>query len=110
MKVKASEYFNALLKKEGKTVGRLDSRYLGINENLKNQYAITDPQSDAISPAYTIGFLDYLHGDLGVSKELNYKTSARVASMILNGIGATVEIKGGVLKLLLILLSIWQVL
>ena len=79
LKVKASEYFNALLKKEGKTVGRLDSRYLGINENLKNQYAITDPQSDAISPAYTIGFLDYLHGDLGVSKELNYKTSARVA-------------------------------
>jgi len=80
LKVKASEYFNALLKKEGKTVGRLDSRYLGINENLKNQYAITDPQSDAISPAYTVGFLDYLHGDLAVSKELNYKTSARVAS------------------------------
>lgn len=80
LKVKASEYFNILLKDKGKTVGRLDSRYFGINENLKNQYAITDPQSDAISPAYTVGFLDYLYGDLGVSKELNYKTSARVAA------------------------------
>lgn len=79
LKVKASEFFNALMRHEGKTVGRLDSRYLGINENLKNQFAVTDPQSDAISPAYTIGFLNYLHEDLGVSRELNYKTSARVA-------------------------------
>ena len=79
LKVKAGEYFNELMRGEGKTVGRLDSRYIGINENPKNQYAITDPQSDAISPAYTIGFLDYLHRDLGVSKELNYKTSAGVA-------------------------------
>ena len=50
LKVKASEYFNELLRNESKTVGRLDSRYSGINENPKNQYAITDPQSDAISP------------------------------------------------------------
>jgi carboxypeptidase C (cathepsin A) len=78
LKVKASEYFNELLRSQGKTVGRLDSRYTGINENPKNQYAITDPQSNAISPAYTVGFLDYLYGNLGVSKELNYKTSAGV--------------------------------
>ena len=76
LKVKASEYFNELLRNESKTVGRLDSRYTGINENPKNQYAITDPQSDAISPPYTVGFLDYLHESLNVSKELNYKTSA----------------------------------
>ena len=76
LKVKASEYFNELLRHESKTVGRLDSRYTGINENPKNQYAITDPQSDAISPPYTVGFLDYLHESLNVSKELNYKTSA----------------------------------
>jgi carboxypeptidase C (cathepsin A) len=38
--------------------------------------AFTDPQSDAISPAYTMGFLDYFHGSLGVSKDLQYATSA----------------------------------
>lgn len=79
LKIKAGEFFNELMREEGKTVGRLDSRFLGINEKTINQFAITDPQSDAISPAYTIGFLNYLHEDLGVSKELNYKTSARVA-------------------------------
>lgn len=78
LKIKASEYFNELLREEGKTIGRLDSRYIGINENPNSQYGVTDPQSDAISPAYTIGFLDYLYGSLGVSKELNYKTSAGV--------------------------------
>ena len=76
LKVKASEYFNQLLRDQGKTIGRLDSRYVGINENPKNQYSITDPQSDAISPPYTVGFLDYFYGSLGVSKDLNYKTSA----------------------------------
>lgn len=80
LKVKAGEFFNELLRDKAKTIGRLDSRYIGINENSLNQFAITDPQSDAISPAYTIGFLDYLYTQLGVSKELNYKTTAGVDS------------------------------
>lgn len=76
LRMTASEFFNELLREEGMTVGRLDSRFKGINPMPQNQYAITDPQSDAISPAYTTGFLDYLHRDLGVSKKLTYKTSA----------------------------------
>lgn len=76
LRVRAQEFFNELLRDEGMTVGRLDSRFIGINPFPKNQFAITDPQSDAISPAYTAGFLDYFHRDLGVSKDLTYKTSA----------------------------------
>lgn len=76
LRVRAQEFFNELLREEGMTVGRLDSRFIGINPFPQNQYAITDPQSDAISPAYTAGFLDYFYRDLGVSKKLNYKTSA----------------------------------
>jgi carboxypeptidase C (cathepsin A) len=76
LRVKAGEFFNELLKDEGMTVGRLDSRYKGININLLNQNAVTDPQSDAISPAYTAGFLDYFHRQLGVNKNLTYRTSA----------------------------------
>jgi carboxypeptidase C (cathepsin A) len=79
LRVKANEFFNELMRAEGMTVGRLDSRFMGINENLLNQGSTTDPQSDAISPAYTAGFLDYLHRDLGVSKKLHYKTSAYAA-------------------------------
>jgi carboxypeptidase C (cathepsin A) len=76
LKLMAGEYFQELLRKEGKTVGRLDSRYSGINKDPMSMDSFTDPQSDAISPAYTMGFLDYFHGDLNVSKDLNYSTSA----------------------------------
>jgi carboxypeptidase C (cathepsin A) len=58
------------------TVGRLDSRYKGMNIDPMSMNSFTDPQSDAISPAYTMGFLDYYHGALGVSKDLHYSTSA----------------------------------
>jgi carboxypeptidase C (cathepsin A) len=76
LKLMAGEYFQELLRKEGKTVGRLDSRYSGINKDPMSMDSFTDPQSDAISPAYTMGFLDFFHGALNVSKELNYSTSA----------------------------------
>jgi carboxypeptidase C (cathepsin A) len=76
LKITANEYYQELLRKDGMTVGRLDSRYKGINIDPMSMSAFTDPQSDAISPAYTMGFLDYYHGSLGVSKDLLYATSA----------------------------------
>lgn len=76
LKLQAGEFFQELLRDEQNTVGRLDSRYKGINLDPLSMDSFTDPQSDAISPAYTMGFLDYFHGQLGVSKEWNYATSA----------------------------------
>lgn len=76
LKMRAGEYFQELLRGEKLTVGRLDSRYKGINIDPMSMDSFTDPQSDAISPAYTMGFLDYFYGALGVSKELHYATSA----------------------------------
>lgn len=76
LRVTATEFFQELLRDSGQTVGRLDSRYVGINQNLNSQQADYDPQSAAISPAYIAGFLDYLHEDLGVSKDLNYSITA----------------------------------
>jgi carboxypeptidase C (cathepsin A) len=76
LKINAGEYFQELLRSTGETVGRLDSRYKGINIDPMSMDSFTDPQSDAISPAYTMAFLDYFHGSLGVSKDLLYATSA----------------------------------
>ncbi len=76
LKLNSGEYFQELLRSTGETVGRLDSRYKGINIDPMSMDSFTDPQSDAISPAYTMGFLDYFHGSLGVSKDLHYATSA----------------------------------
>lgn len=76
LKINTGEYFQELLRGDEMTVGRLDSRYKGMNIDPMSMNSFTDPQSDAISPAYTMGFLDYYHGALGVSKELHYATSA----------------------------------
>lgn len=76
LKMRVGEYFQELLRGEKLTVGRLDSRYKGINIDPMSMDSFTDPQSDAISPAYTMGFLDYFYGALGVSKDLHYATSA----------------------------------
>ncbi len=76
LRVTNSEFFQELMRDEGKTVGRLDSRFLGINEDLLSQNAFTDPQSDAISGPYIAAFKDYLYNDLKANKQLTYTTTA----------------------------------
>jgi carboxypeptidase C (cathepsin A) len=75
LRVSNSEYFQELLRTEGLSVGRLDSRFTGINEDLLSQFAQTDPQSDAIMSPYISAFKDYLYNDLKVRKDLSYTTS-----------------------------------
>lgn len=76
LRVQAGEFFAELLRNEGNTVGRLDSRFKGGNQDLLAQFADYDPQSSAISPAYTAGFMHYFYNDLKANKKLNYMTSA----------------------------------
>ena len=75
LRVTNGEYFQALLKDQGLIVGRLDSRFTGVNEDLLGQFAITDPQSDAISSPYISAYKEYLYNDLKVRKDLTYTTS-----------------------------------
>jgi carboxypeptidase C (cathepsin A) len=75
LRVTNNEYFQELFREEGFTVGRLDSRFTGVNEDLLSQFALTDPQSDALSPPYISAFKDYLYNDLKVRKDLSYTTS-----------------------------------
>ncbi len=76
LRVTASEFFQELMREEGSTIGRLDSRFTGINQDLIGQTADYDPQSAAISPAYITRFLDYYYNDLKVSKSLMYSITA----------------------------------
>lgn len=76
LRVTNKEYFQELLRDKELTVGRLDSRYTGINEDPLSQSAFTDPQSDAISSPYISAFKDYLYNDLNVRKDLSYITTA----------------------------------
>jgi len=76
LRVTGSEYFAEALRSKGLVIGRLDSRYTGINQDLISQFGSHDPQSTAISPAYITGFLDYFHNTLGVRKDLQYTVTA----------------------------------
>ena len=76
LRVDASEFFAEFLRENGEIVGRLDSRFTGINQDLLSQEGSHDPQSLAISPAYISGFLDYFYGDLKVNKNLLYSITA----------------------------------
>ena len=76
LRVTNNEFFAELLRDEGKTVGRLDSRYTGISQDGIAQNGAYDPQSLAISPAYIQSFLGYFHDELGVSKDLMYSITA----------------------------------
>lgn len=76
LRITNGEFFQELFRSEGRTVGRLDSRWTGINQDGISQSASYDPQSAAISPAYITGFLQYLYNDLGIDKNAKYTLTA----------------------------------
>lgn len=76
LRVSEPEFTEELLRAEHKTVGRLDSRFTGINQDPLSQYSRYDPQSSAISPGYTALFMDYFYNTLKVNKAHTYYTSA----------------------------------
>ncbi len=76
MRVKEVQFLQELLRDEHKVVGRIDTRYTGISQDLLGEFAQTDPQGDAISTAFTAVFMNYYYGDLKMDKNYSYKTSA----------------------------------
>ena len=72
LRVVNSDFFQELLRNEGLTVGRLDSRYTGINENLLSQSALTDTAGDAFLSPIATAFKDYLYNELNARKDLTY--------------------------------------
>ena len=79
LRVSEPQFTQELLRNEGMTVGRLDSRYKGINQNLLSERSSDDPQSNAISPLFTTAFLSYYYGDLKMDKQYVYNASAYTA-------------------------------
>ena len=76
LRVNQPQYSQELLRNSGMIVGRLDSRYKGIAQDKLGEYALTDPQSEDISPAFTAAFMHYYTTELKVSKDKTYNTSA----------------------------------
>ena len=61
---------------EGITTGRLDARYKGPDLNPMSETSEYDPQSNAISAAYTTAINEYLRQELKFGRNETYKPGA----------------------------------
>ncbi len=75
LRVSAPEFEKELLRAQGLVVGRLDGRFTGPSGDLLAPTPDHDPQSTAISSAYTSAFNTYLREELGYHGSREYTPS-----------------------------------
>jgi carboxypeptidase C (cathepsin A) len=76
LRVPGGEFSKQLQTDEDTTTGRLDTRYQGPDVDPMSQNADYDPQSQAISAAYTTAINQYLRKDLKYGEQQTYKPGA----------------------------------
>ncbi|WP_219224657.1 S10 family peptidase [Pedobacter antarcticus] len=75
LRIDLPQYNKELLRKEGKTVGRLDSRFTGTDFNDTGSSTSYDPSNTGtISGPYTAGMLSYMGKELNFTSDLTYYT------------------------------------
>ena len=77
LRVEGGNFSKTLKLDEGTTIGRLDTRYQGPDVDPLSESAQYDPQSDAITSAWTAAINDYLRKDLKYGWQETYLPSAR---------------------------------
>lgn len=72
LRVSTSLFWKELRRDEGMTVGRLDSRYTGLDKKDGGERYDFDPALTAWNHAFTPAINIYLRGELGVKTDLRY--------------------------------------
>lgn len=72
LRVEIQRFDKELLRDQKRTVGRLDSRFEGIDALAAGDRPDFDPSMAAIRPPYTALFYDYVRGALGYKTDLTY--------------------------------------
>ncbi|MDR3775114.1 MAG: peptidase S10 [Terracidiphilus sp.] len=72
LRVVGSNFSKTLKLEEGTTIGRLDTRFQGPDIDRLSEGAQYDPQSDAITSAWTAAINDYLRKDLKYGLQETY--------------------------------------
>jgi len=75
LRVSAPQFEAELLRDQGRVVGRLDARFTGPAGDVLSPGPSHDPQSTAISSAYTSAFNQYLRTELGYDGDREYVPS-----------------------------------
>ncbi|HNS00807.1 MAG TPA: peptidase S10 [Anaerolineae bacterium] len=73
LRIEISRFVKELLRDQRRTVGRLDSRYTGIDRDAAGERFEFDPSYAAIQGAYTACFNDYVRGALQFESDLPYE-------------------------------------
>ncbi|MBK9215714.1 MAG: peptidase S10 [Chloracidobacterium sp.] len=72
-RIELGEFQKELLRvPERRTVGRLDSRFKGIDRDAAGDGPDSDPSMNAIRPPYTAAFNSYVRGELGYKSDVEY--------------------------------------
>jgi carboxypeptidase C (cathepsin A) len=72
LRVAIFPFTKELLRDERRTVGRIDSRFKGIDASAATATPEFDPSIAAIRPPYTTTFNNYVRGELGYKTDLEY--------------------------------------
>jgi carboxypeptidase C (cathepsin A) len=73
LRVSSPQFRAELLRGRDLNTGRLDARYSGPMLDMLTEYAEGDPQSQAVSGAFTAAFNDYLHSELKFGQDMRYE-------------------------------------
>ena len=78
LRVDIFRFAKELLRDAGRTVGRIDSRYTGIDRDRAGERFEFDPSMAATQGAYTATFNDYVRSELGFASDLPYQVLANL--------------------------------
>jgi carboxypeptidase C (cathepsin A) len=73
LRIEIMRFTKELLRSNRRTVGRLDSRFTGIDRDAAGATMDTDPSYTNIVGPYTATLNDYLRGELGYESDLPYE-------------------------------------
>lgn len=73
LRVQYFRYIKELLRDQQRTVGRLDSRFLGIDRDAAGEHFEYDPSYAVIQGPYTATFNDYVRQELNYESDLPYE-------------------------------------
>jgi carboxypeptidase C (cathepsin A) len=73
LRINIFRFCKELLRDRRRTVGRLDSRFSGIDRDSAGEFPEEDPSMSAILGPYTATFYDYVRGELKYESDLPYE-------------------------------------
>ena len=75
LRVDPDHFEKELLRKQRRTIGRLDARFVGIDANPTDATPDYDPTDNALNPVYTAVFNAYSRDELRWNPALRYRTN-----------------------------------